>query len=291
MRAELVVDAKADHGEGPVWDVRTETLYWVDLTGKRLHATDVASGTDRVIELGDLVCATAPRAAGGLVAALNKDIVVLDPETGATEPLARIESDRPANRCNDGKCGPGGRFWIGTMSRDGAVEGAGGLYRVDPDGSVRQMLDGLTIANGMAWSSDGRTMYFIDTPTMEVWAFDFDADAGEITHRRSVVCVPAETGFPDGMTIDAQGMLWVAHWGSSRVYRWNPETGERLAEIEVPTPHVSSCVFGGPNLDVLYIATSRLGFEEKALAEQPLAGGLFCAKPGVQGTPTDAFGR
>lgn len=291
MRAELVVNAKADHGEGPVWDVRTGTLYWVDLTGKKLHATDAASGADQVLELGDLVCAVAPRATGGLVAALNKQIVMLNPETGATEPVAMLETDRPANRSNDGKCGPGGRFWVGTMSLDGSVKGAGGLYRVDPDGSVRRMLDGLTVANGMAWSSDGRTMYFIDTPTMEVWAFDFDADVGEIANRRAAVSVPEETGFPDGMTIDAEGMLWVAHWGGSRVCRWNPETGEKLAEIELPAQHVSSCVFGGPNLEVLYITTSRLGLDEETLARQPLAGGLFCAKPGVQGTPTDTFGR
>ena len=291
MKAEVVVNAGAAHGEGPVWDARTERLYWVDLTGKALHATNVASGADRVIEFDDLVCAIAPCAGGGLVAALNKRIVAVAPATGETGPVAVTVTERPDVRCNDGKCGPDGRFWIGTMSLDGTVEGAGALFRVDPDGRVCRMLDNLTISNGMAWSLDGRTMYFIDTPAMEVWAFDFDAEAGEISNRRTAVAVPKDTGFPDGMTIDVEGMLWVAHWGGGRVCRWDPRTGKRLAEVELPVQNVSSCAFGGADLDVLYITTSRLGLDEEVLSKEPLAGGLFRARPGVRGMPTDVFGK
>lgn len=287
---ELVLDAKAAHGEGPSWDPREGVLYWVDIVGCALHVYDPRTGRDRAIPTGREVCTVAPRAAGGVVAGLRGGFAFIDTRTGRIEPLADPEPDKPGNRFNDGKCDPAGRFWAGTCSQNCDVPGAGSLYRLEPGGGIHKVLGGLTISNGLAWSVDRHTMYFIDTPTLEVWAFDYEDRSGDIRNRRAAVQVPAQTGFPDGMTIDEEGMLWVAHWGGSRVCRWNPRTGAKLAELQLPVQQVSSCVFGGEDLDVLYITTSRLGLDEKALARQPLAGGLFSARPGVRGTATAVYG-
>lgn len=288
--AELVLDAKAAHGEGPAWDAREQVVYWVDIVGCALHVFDPASGTDRAIPVGQNVCAVAPRKAGGVVAALRDGFVFIDTVSGAVTPIVDPEADNPNNRFNDGKCGPGGRFWAGTCSNTCDVQGAGSLYCLDHDLQVRKVLDGLTVANGLTWSPDTKTMYYIDTPTFEVWAFDYDADAGDIHNRRVAVAVPEDEGYPDGMTCDAEGMLWVAHWDGSRVSRWNPETGGKLGDIRFPVERVSCCTFGGAELDTLYVTTSRLGLDEAALSRQPLAGGLFRGDPGVKGTPTFVFG-
>lgn len=289
MDLELVADAKAKHGEGPAWDAGEGVVYWVDITGCAVHRFDPRSGQDRAIPVGRLVCTVAPRRSGGLVAALEDGFGFIDPRDGSVTILEHPEKHLPANRFNDGKCDPAGRFWAGTCSRTCDVPGAGSLYCLDASLHLRKILDNLTISNGLAWSPDRNAMYFIDTPTLEVWAFDYDEATGAIRNRRTAVPVPQAEGYPDGMTIDAEGMLWVAHWGGSRVCRWDPRTGRKLGEIRVPAGQVSSCVFGGPGLEDLYITTSRLGLDEAALARQPLAGGLFRARPGVRGTPTFAF--
>jgi sugar lactone lactonase YvrE len=297
INAELLIDARAEHGEGPTWDARTGTLYWVDMFGHRLHATDAQSGSDRIIELDDMVCAVAPRATGnGLVAVLNKRVVTLDPVAGAVEEIARVEPDLPSNRANDAKCDAQGRLWVGTMAIDQAVGEAGGLYRVAADGRVEQVLDGISIGNGLAWSADAATMYYVDSPTTEVWAFDFDAASGALSNRRTAVAIPDGWGWPDGMAIDSEGMLWVALWGGSRVVRWQPRgvgaagPATLLQSVTVPAEQASSCSFGGAALDRLFITTSPTGLDAAARKRQPLAGGLFHAAPGVRGTPTDAFG-
>jgi len=287
---ELVVHPGATHGEGPSWDARRGVLYWVDITGEAIHEFDPRTKHDRAVPVGEMVGTVAPRAAGGVIAALRSGLAFVDLATGQVTKFAQPEADKPGNRFNDGKCDPAGRFWAGTCSLNCDVPGVGSLYRVDTRRQVQRVLDNLTIANGLAWSTDARTMYYIDTPTFEVWAFDFDVAAGALSRRRTAVKVPQEAGYPDGMTIDAEGMLWVAHWGGSSVVRWNPQTGERLATIALPVKQVSSCVFGGPDLMTLYITTSRLGLDAAARAAQPLAGAVFQVRPGVRGTPTFAFG-
>jgi len=185
--------------------------------------------------------------------------------------------------------GPGGRFWAGTCAKTCDVSGAGSLYCLGTDLKVHRMLDNLTVANGLTWSPDRKTMYCIDTPTFEIRAFDYDIDSGEIRDRRVAVAVPEEEGYPDGMTCDAEGMLWVAHWEGSRVCRWNPGTGSKIGEVRFPVELVSCCTFGGEKLDTLYVTTSRLGLKDEALRRQPLAGSLFRVNPGVPGTPTYLF--
>ena len=289
MNGEYLQGTKAEHGEGPAWDARDGVLYWVDITSSNVHCLNPESGEDRVFDTGTMVGAVAPRAAGGLVAALADGFAFVDTETGAVSRVADPESDVPENRFNDGKCDPAGRFWAGTMSQDGSGEGAGSLYRFDPDRSVSRILEGITISNGLCWSPDSNTMYFIDTPTFEVWAFDYEIATGEIGNKRVVVRIPEEVGFPDGMTGDSEGMLWVAHWGGSCVCRWNPVNGDLLETVRFPAAQVSSCAFGGSDLTAMFVTTSRMGLDSDAMRQQPLAGGVFRVETGVRGAPTYPF--
>jgi sugar lactone lactonase YvrE len=288
-QAELVLDAHAVLGEGPCWDHRSGLLYWVDIFEKQIHVFNPQTAKDRIIQLDQMVGAVVPRQDGGVVAALQHGFYWLDLETEQLTLISDPESHLPDNRFNDGKCDPAGRFWAGTTSHQEA-EAIGSLYCLDFAHTVRQMVNGVIVSNGLAWSPDGRTMYYIDSPTKRVVAYDFDLATGALSQLRTVITIAEDGGFPDGMTIDAEGMLWVAQWNGWQVSRWNPHTGELLGTIPVPVAQVSSCAFGGPNLDELYITTARVRQTAEALAKQPLAGGLFRAKPGVSGLPTHFYG-
>ncbi len=285
---ELIVDARATLGEGPVWHARTQRLYWVDIEEGTLHVHDPGGEPDVVYPVGQLLGAAVPRRSGGMILAMQDGLAAFDLHTRQITPLAAPERHLPDNRSNDGKCDARGRFWIGTMSKS-RTPGAASLYRLDPDGSVHHMLGELTNSNGLDWSPDQRTLYHIDTPTMQVAAFDFNAEAGTIANRRVVVAFPPGAGRPDGMTVDAEGMIWVAHWDGGRVSRWDPTHGRLLGEIPLPAARVTSCAFGGPNLDRLYITTARFGLSEGQSREQPHAGGLFAATPGVAGLASHEF--
>ena len=289
ISAELILDAKATLGEGPIWDVRRQVLYWVDISAGKVHIFDPATGHDRAIDVGQPVGTVVPRRSGGVMVALRDGFAALDLETGALTMIADPEAHLPLNRFNDGKCDPAGRFWAGTMRQAEDRAGAGSLYRLDPDGSVHKMWDKITVSNGIAWSLDARTMYYIDTPTRMVVAFEYDLATGAIANPRPVIHTPDGPGFPDGMTIDAEGMLWVAYWDGWRVVRWDPATGQALAVIEMPVQRPTAAWFGGSNLDELYITSARTGLSEEALAQQPHAGGLFVARPGVRGLPAFEF--
>jgi sugar lactone lactonase YvrE len=203
--------------------------------------------------------------------------------------LAEPEAQLPGNRFNDGKCDPAGRFLAGSMD-DAEIAATGSLYSLVPDGTLKTLLTGLGISNGLAWSPDGRTFYHIDTPTRRVTAYDYDLQTGELANPRPAVSVPPELGWPDGMTCDAQGKLWVAMWGGAKLTRWDPGTGRLLAEIPFPALNVSACTFGGADLDELYVTTARKGMSAEQLARHPLSGGLFRVKTEVQGMPTFTFG-
>ena len=285
MQAELLLDAKATLGEGPSWDEKTQTLYWVDILGKRIHAWK--NGRDECLQLDEFVGCVVPRRNGGLVAALKDSIWTLDMVGGKQDLLASI-SEPESNRFNDGKCDPAGRLLAGTMDME-EKSASGNFYSLDAGKSPRKLLDGIRISNGLTWSSDHRILYYIDTPTRQVRAFDYDLDSGNISNPHVVVEIPSGMGFPDGMTSDMEGKLWIALWGGSRVTRWNPGRGELEAEIPIPAPQVSSCVFGGERRNVLYVTTARVGLEESVLAANPLAGGLFQIQTQTEGVPTFAF--
>jgi sugar lactone lactonase YvrE len=287
-QADLVLDARSKHGEGPAWDARSGVLLWVDMMGDRLHHTR-PDGTDVVTAYEQPVCVAVPRDGGGLALALGDGLWLQDRDGDLTQVLAIPQPEPPAGpiRMNDGKCDPAGRLWAGSMAWDARAD-AGALYRLDPDGTAQEILRDVTISNGLAWTPDGTTMYFIDTPTQRVDAFDADPATGAIANRRSIVEVPVSAGMPDGMTIDDEGGLWVAMWNGWAVHRYTPE-GRLDTIVELPCAQVTSCAFGGPGLDELYITSSPLGLSAADAAAQPLAGGLFRYRPGVTGPAAVAF--
>ncbi len=286
---QLVLDARATLGEGAVWNQDLQRLHWIDIVGQRVFTFDPASGENRAVEVGEMVGTVVPRARGGLMLALHGGFAALDPATGRVTPLPPPPEHDPATaRFNDGKCDPAGRFWAGTMS---FLKGQalGRLYRLDPDGSQHVMLCEVSTSNGIAWTLDRRTMYYIDTPLMRVDAFDYDDATGAIAGRRTVITIPPGIGRPDGSTLDSEGMLWIAMWSGGRITRWNPRTGELLHTVRLPVDRVTSCAFGGPELDTLFITSAREGLTDAQLAAQPLAGGLFQTSPGVRGLPAPAY--
>jgi sugar lactone lactonase YvrE len=286
---KLVWDAKAELGEGPCWDHRSGRLIWVDVLAGRIHFYDPAGGDSRTIRLDRKVGAVVPRLQGGLVLALDNGFHTLDLQTEQLTPLADPESDLPGNRFNDGKCDPAGRFWAGTMDMK-EESASGSLYCLNVSGPPVKAASNVTVSNGMDWSLDLHTMYYIDSPTRRVMAYDYDLNIGCISRPRVAVEIPEGEGFPDGMTIDAEGMLWIAQWGGWQVGRYDPATGAKLGSIPVPAAHTTSCAFGGDHLDELYITTARIGLNEEESAQQPHAGGLFRIKPGVKGRAGNFYG-
>ncbi|OMD39062.1 SMP-30/gluconolactonase/LRE family protein [Paenibacillus odorifer] len=287
IQAELIIDAQAELGEGPHWDAQFNQLYWVDIMGRKLRIYDRVTGSETVRSFDLMVSAVIPTTAGGLVLAME-DGVYLSSLEGSLVKLTSIEAELPRNRSNDAKCDRQGRLWVGTMSMDYEPK-AGGLYVLEPDGDCRQVLSGISISNGLAWDYARSRMYYIDTPTRQVDVFEYDEVAGKISNRRVAFQIPDATGSPDGMTIDSEGMLWVAHWGGGCVSRWDPNTGEQIGLVRVPAPFVTSCTFGGSDLTELYITTARTGLNEEEICKYPHAGGLFMAKPGVSGLLSASF--
>jgi len=283
----LALDARADFGEAPVWDVVASCLYFVDTPRGHVHRYDPATNTTRTYRVGRMVSALAPTEAGGLMLAIQSGFARLDLATGAVQAIVDVDADRSDLRMNVGKCDAAGRFWAGTMALDERT-GAAALYRLDADGRVHTMLRGVSISSGLDWSDDNRTMYFADGPTRSVDVFDFNLATGAITHRRSHVRIPAAHGMPYGLTLDADGYLWVSLWGGGAVHRYAPN-GTLDALIRVPTAYPTSCTFGGPDLRDLYITTVANKLSERERADQPLAGGLFRARPGPSGRPPHRF--
>jgi sugar lactone lactonase YvrE len=290
--AELEFQHDALLGEGPVWDRRTRELYWVDIEGYAVHRYDPETRNHVIFDVGQYVGSVAIRISGGLIAALKSGFASIDFDSGEIEHIADAESHLPGNRFNDGKCDPAGRFWAGSLGlNEGDRDGKANLYCLDLDHTVRLMVSGVTISNGLAWTRDERTMYYIDSEAQKVAAYDYDKEHGEISHPRTVIEVDArEKGWPDGMTIDKEGMLWIAHWDGGCLRRWNPHSGAELAEIKVPVSRPTSCVFGGEDFGTLYITTARTGLKPEILAQQPLAGSIFKCRPGVSGLPMYEFG-
>ena len=279
-QAELVLDEKATLGEGPHWD--GHVLYWVDIISEKLHRYNPEHHQNDTFQLNQYIGAVIPAQNDQLIVGLQNGIHLFDLKTEELTLINDPEEDLPHNRFNDGKCDPSGRLYIGTMGVN-AEKQKGSLYRLDLKGQLEKIISPVTISNGLAWSPDEKYMYYIDTPTGEVSTFHYDKQTGNIAFKETAVQIPPEMGSPDGMTIDQEGMIWVAHWGGSRITRWNPHIGKQLDEVHVPAPNVTSCTFGGKNLDELYITTARQGLTEEELALNPQAGGLFKVKTKEKG--------
>ncbi|MEX2352247.1 MAG: SMP-30/gluconolactonase/LRE family protein [Balneolaceae bacterium] len=286
--AELELLGQAKLGEGPVWDEHRNVLLWTDILSGTLHEYDPMKRTNRSFEVGEHIGAFAIREKGGLILAAQSGFWFYDSENGKREPVADPEKDRPGNRFNDGKCDPAGRFWAGTMAYNETL-GAGSLYSLTPNLDIKCVVGGLTISNGLAWSSDSETFYLIDSPTGNLYSYDYVEQTGELSGGQIVKHFDPGEGMPDGMTIDTEGMLWVALYNGGKVIRVNPLDGSTLLEIRLPVPLVTCCTFGGPDLDQLYITTAREGLNRRQLEHAPLSGSLFRVSLPWQGFETNRF--
>lgn len=285
---EIVFDAHAELGEGAIWHAQRQVLYWVDIVKQQVHVYNPKTRRDRTIQLSEPVGCVVPRKAGGVMVAMKHGFAHLDLNTEMVAFYVDPEPDKPGNRFNDGKCDPAGRFWAATMAMTGS-EPTGSLYCLYPDRTVKRMLTPVTCPNGIAWSLDGRTMYYIDSPRRIVDAFDFDLASGAISNRRDAIVVPPPMGWPDGCTVDSEGMLWIAHFGGGCVSRWDPRTGGLLGSWKIPATNATSVAFGGANLDVLFITTARAGLTPPAIRQNPHEGAIFAMRPGVTGIEAFEF--
>lgn len=281
-----IADCKALLGEGPVWAEAEQALYWLDITGRKIFRRGVGGeqdSWDTPFRIGSL----APRKNGGFIAGTEQSIAFVEPGEGRYEILFDLEPERPGNRFNDGKLDREGRFWAGSMD-DAEKQTTGALYRIDTDLRWERVDDGYRVTNGPAFSPDGRTLYHNDSARQIVYAFDLD-EGGQATGRRVFASFAEGEGYPDGMTVDVEGCLWIAFWDGWCIRRFSPG-GRRLREIPMPVRRPTSCAFGGASLDSLYVTSARLGLNDEALASQPHAGGLFQLIPGVVGIPDKPFG-
>ncbi|WP_319479314.1 SMP-30/gluconolactonase/LRE family protein [uncultured Draconibacterium sp.] len=287
-QAELVLDTQSTLGEGSLWNYKTGELMWIDIKKEILNSYNPATGYNKEMFTGQMIGTVVPTESGNALVALQNGIYHFNMETGAKKLLVDPEADIPDNRFNDGKCDPSGRFWAGTISLSGKKEVAA-LYRFDPDTTIHKMVDKVSISNGIVWSADKTKMYYIDTPTQKVMAYDYDDATGEISNPEVAVDVPREMGSPDGMSIDENDNLWVALWGGSAVGCWNPVTGELIDKIEVPAKNITSCAFGDEDMGTLYITSAREATSNEDLEKWPHAGGVFKYRPGVKGVPAFYF--
>lgn len=285
-----VLDAKALLGESTYWDPRAKVLWWIDIYARTIHCYDPASGVNRSYEAPEYLGCVAVRERGGLVVTMASGFHFFDPGTGRFDPIVDPEANLPTNRFNDGKTDRQGRFWSGSMfeAPGRPPERSAALYRLDFDLSWHRLVEGVGCSNGLAWSPDSRTMYFTDSHTPYVWAWDFDPPTGKIENRRIFVDLGWMDGIVDGSTVDAEGCYWLTVPFKGKVMRYDPD-GTLMQTIEMPTDLPTCCEFGGENLDLLYVTSATLRRTPGELRDQPQAGGLFAIDAGVQGLPLVAF--
>ena len=287
VEVECVLGCQNRLGEGPIWCTNEQALWWVDIVAPAVHRLHPASGEHRSWPMPEPVGSLSVREGGGLVVALARGFAAFDPETGALEMINPCEADLPENRFNDGRCDRAGRFWAGSLPYDESTP-RGALWRLEPDHTAHRVLAGITVPNGLCFSPDDRTMYFTDSPTRRIMAYDFDLATGMPSNPRPFAEVPQTAGWPDGAIVDAEGFVWSCEWDGARVVRYAPDgTVDRVVAMPVPRP--TCAAFGGPALDILYItsASDRLGEAERA--RWPLSGNLFAIDARVRGLPDPRY--
>ncbi len=282
-----VLSAKMQIGEGPVWDATNQRLLWVDIVGQELNVFDPADGSNKTYKFPDIVSSATPRQGGGVLVTLRRTVAFFDLATEKLETIAEVEADMPGNRFNDGKTDRQGRHWAGTMGDVDWNHPIGNLYRVGADREAVRMAEKVCCSNGIGWSPDNKTMYFCESFAHVIHAYDFDAATGDIANRRPFTTVNTES-FPDGLTVDAEGFVWSAQPVFGRIVRYDP-AGKMERIIELPVSRGTSVMFGGAELDTLYVTTMRTTLDDAQLAEEPLAGCLLAIKPGVRGIAEAPF--
>lgn len=286
VKWEVAVKIACEIGEGPVWDKRNACIYWLDIPQGFIYQFSPSQNKLRAFETKSMTGSFSIRSSGGLIAAQRDGFAIIDPQNEIVKIIATGESNQNI-RFNDGKCDPAGRFWAGTMDMSG-YPNAGSLYMLDINHQVSIKIKEVSCSNGLAWSADNKKFYFIDTPSREVTVYDYDIGQGNIANKRVIYTFKKGEGYPDGMTIDAEGMLWVALWGGWKIVRMNPNTGQVIFKFDLPVSRVTSCTFGGETLEDIYITSASSGLSDAEIKEQPLAGSLFIIKKsGFKGL--DAF--
>lgn len=283
-----LTDFNAKLGEGALWDHQYQRLYWIDIEGKTLYLYYPDKQLNKAYPLPQRIGTVVPVSESTALVALEDGIYELDLENSELTKVAEPEPGITTNRFNDGKCDPAGRLWVGSMVLKGPKKRAA-LYMIDHDYTVQKMIDSVSTSNGIAWSLDSSKMYYIDTPTGKVVAYDFDIYSGAISNPVDAIVIPDSLGHPDGSTLDAEGMLWIAMWGGGCITRWNPETGEFLEKIDVPAKNVTSLAFGGKNLNELFITSASLGMNDQDKVKYPDAGGLFHIETNIKGIEAEYF--
>lgn len=287
-----VWSAGAVLGEGGLWSVAEQRLYWVDILGRQVHRLDPVTGAQDSWSFDEEVSALAVRSDGdGLMLALRRGPARWNPARPAVPPayLCQPEPERAGNRFNDAKCDSAGRWWMGSMDFD-CEHPTGALYRVQADGGWDRMDDGFAVTNGPTWINGGQTLLFNDTVRGQVLAYDVAMPSGDIGGRRTWLQFGAQDGVPDGMTTDARGRVWICHWGGGCVSCHDPVSARELFRLPLPVSQVTSCTFGGPDLTTLYVTSARVGLTPAALAREPLAGGLFAVEVSATGCAPSPFG-
>ncbi|MEM7114476.1 MAG: SMP-30/gluconolactonase/LRE family protein [Chloroflexota bacterium] len=286
MHVEHLLTVQNVLGEGPMWHVGEQALYWVDIQSDCFYRYFRATGKVERFDVGIMVGTLVFRQAGGFLLATRDGFAQWDLDTQQLVFVGDPEADK-ATRFNDGAVDANGRFWAGTMGMQG--QGAvAALYRLDPDYSLHTIETGVTVSNGTGWSPDLKTMYYTDSPTRTIFAYDFDVETGAVANKRPFAVAPEGEGFPDGLTVDSEGCIWSARWDGWRVVRYDP-TGQLMETITMPVQRPTSCMFGGPSLDELYITSASVGLSEAEKARQPQAGDLFRLKTAVKGLPEPHF--
>lgn len=289
MKASILYESNCILGEGATWHSGRKSFFWVDIKGKTVYEYNWQNKETHHRQIPyqvSLIIETENK--NKILLGVQGGLIWLTPDTGKIDWLMDIEKSIPTNRTNDGACDTQGRLWIGTMDNE-CKPGLGALYCIDKNLLLQKKLEHLSIPNGIAWPQANNKMYHIDTTDATVKSYSFDASTGNISLEKIAINVPSELGSPDGMCIDEEGMLWIAHWGGYGVYRWDPETGKILDKLELPVPHVTSCAFGGEDLHELIITTAREGLTAEQLDKYPESGNVFIATPGIKGIARNKF--
>jgi sugar lactone lactonase YvrE len=285
MKPVNVVACQNTLGEGPLWNGQEQSIYWVDIDEKKIQRYFPGTQKYEVFDLPIKICLMAFRSKGGMIMGAENGIYFWDPNSQKLDFITHPESGKTEARFNDGKVDRKGRLWAGTMTFQGATSS---LYRLDKNLSVHQMETGVTISNGVGWSPDNKTMYFVDSLRYVVYAYDFDLETGALSNRRAFVQMSESFGIPDGLTVDSEGCVWVAIYNGWKVMRYDP-AGKVVDEIAFPVSKPSSCMFGGKNLDELYVTSISDGLTAEDKLKQPMAGDLFMIKTSVRGLPEPDF--
>jgi sugar lactone lactonase YvrE len=287
MKIEVVQEVRAVLGESPVWDAARGCLHWLDLAAHRYHRLEPSDGATREIELTAEPGSIALTQTGSMVGAFADGFWRFDPDTGARAAMTNPEAGLPDNRFNDGKAGPDGAFWAGSLNRDYAKP-TGTLWRLAPDELCAAVMGDIHVSNGPAWSPAGDRFYFSDSVRGVTWVFPFNPESGELGESRVFADRDAAPGYPDGAAMDAKGGLWSARWQGGCVVRFTPQ-GVVDRMVQLPVSQVTSCAFGGPGLATLFVTTASIGLEAAQLDAQPLSGSVFAFDPGVSGAPVDVY--